>query len=239
MRGYLWIGLVFFVFCGNAMAVKLTPYISGSLQYDIVFAHYGMRSATSSGWLHDFGCWGSQFDVGVKGKDLTVYFGYHYSSSPLYTEWEHWFNESAFRAYTGINENSWREKRYLLGSRWTMNSEGHYTVQPAVGVALTYGISRLEWDYIKLEQESTGEPVVVGSSRQLRHSRRNWGAMFEFGFLIHPLPHVDICTMAQVHRFESKYRDDHDPISQDHYVVIMPSMEISLQYLFPTLKIGE
>lgn len=239
MSGKLWVLLISVVLFGDSFAMHLRPYISGSVQYDVVFAHYGLRSATSSGWLHDFGCWGSQFDIGVKGKDLSVYFGYHYSASPMYGDMEHWYRDGYFYAASGINRNAWREKRYVLGSRWTMDSQGTFPVKPCVGIAVSYGNSRLDWNYLQVNSNLMDEPYVSGAYHHLRHSTWNLGTMIEFGFQIHAASMLDISIMTQAHRFESDFGEDFNTDTQDRYVVIMPSIQIGLQYLFPVMRIGE
>lgn len=120
-----------------------------------------------------------------------------------------------------------------------MNAAGSFPVKPAVGFALSYGESRLIWNYFKMQSESIDGPVITDSRYQLRHSKDNLGTMLEFGFLIRTTNSIELSIMTQVHRFESDFGDDHNEDTQDRYVVLMPSMQISMQYLFPFLSLGK
>ena len=101
----------------HAQAASL--FVSGALQYDVVFPHYNLTSLTQSGWLHDYGCWGSQFTAGLTGPDVSVYLGYQRVASSMYNESYSWQRDGDKHYYADLS-NSWREARMLFGAQWHM-----------------------------------------------------------------------------------------------------------------------
>ena len=195
---------------GPAAAVQL--YVGAALQYDVAFPHYSLSSLTESGWIHDFGCWGSETTFGLAWPAFSVYAGYHFVSSSIYVE------------LVPPRHSSWREQRFILGARWHMNGNGDYPVKPTVGAAVTYGESTLLWD----NQAEEFEHLTLRKSK-------NVGEMIEFGFLIRLNSMVDLTIMAQGHRFEPDFDADGDDFSPDHYVVLMPGWQIGTRIRFPDL----
>ena len=213
MRHLALLTVIGLLLCCSTTARAVQPFIGTALQYDVAFPHYDLSSLTQSGWLHDFGCWGSETTVGLAWPAYTVYAGYHFSSSSVYGEWG------------PERRSSWREKRVLLGIRRHLNWQSDYVVLPTIGAALSYGESTLMWNVLTDDAESS----------TLRKSK-NMGVMVEFGFLIRASSAMDVSIMAQGHRFEPHFGDDGNEAMPDHYVVLMPGWQIGMRVRFPDLK---
>jgi hypothetical protein len=196
----------------SLFAAEWSPYVGAALQYDLVIPIYGVTSATNSGYLHEFASWGSQFEVGTSTKDISIYGAYHFSASPDYGE------------HDGYTRSSWKEKRALLGARWLMNGSGNFPVKPVVGMALSYGKSRLGW--------------VVAGRNLSRYSQNNLGVMLEFGLLIRTHSPLEFVCMAQTHRIETGFGNDHYSSTVDHFTVTIPSIQLGIHYVLPSFHLG-
>jgi hypothetical protein len=232
MRGILVRFICLLLIPMAAFAAKWTPYVGGALQYDIAFAHYNMKSLAKSGMLHDFGCWGSQYEVGLSSADFSVYGGYHFSTSPVYVREYGIFvrNGDLHQIQSLVEENAWKEKRVLLGFRWLMNGSGSFPVKPVVGFALSYGKSRLTWT--ETVREYPGKELVSREDVS-RTSAYNIGEMIEFGMLIRTKSPLEITVLAQGHRFETNFGEAIPYAPSSRYVVLLPSVQIGLRYRIP------
>jgi hypothetical protein len=202
-----------FLIMHSVQAREWTPVLSGALQYDVVFPHFGTGSSFNSGWEGYNGRWGSTFDAEMRSQKYGIHVGYHYAGSPIFV-------------HSVGSVTAWLEKRLDLGVRW-YPIEQRYFVKPVLGLALTAGRSR------KLRYESPW----YGQFGASRKSKAYIGQLFEFGVSFgqdHPISAV---LMAQVHRFEADFGNDHDGSSGDYYVVIVPSWQIKLQYKLPKIRL--
>jgi len=238
MRGSLVVCIIIAMFPLALLGAQWSPYVGGSLNYDVAFAHYHMQSLTQSGCLHDFGCWGSQFEVGMSSENFSVYGGYHASTSSLYGREEAMLlqDHTLDQVASEVEENAWKEQRGLLGVRWQMNGSGAFPVKPVIGFALTCGRSQLVWR--ETYRSYPGNQVMYGEDVS-RTSHYNLGTMLEFGMLIEPRFPAAFTVLAQFHRFESDFGNTVPYVPANRYVVILPSVQLGMRYVFPSLSIGK
>jgi hypothetical protein len=237
MRGSLLVCIIFFAAPFALFGAQWSPYVGGSLNYDVAFAHYHMQSLTESGCLHDFGCWGSQFEAGMSSANFSVYGAYHSSRSSVYGREYAMLLQGANldQVASEVEENAWDEQRALVGVRWHLNGNGDYPVKPVVGFALSYGRSQLIW---KETMRSYPSKTVMSVTDVSRTSRMNLGTMLEFGMLIETHMPVAFTVLAQFHRFESDFGNTVPYVPANRYVVILPSVQLGMRYVFPSFHLG-
>ena len=134
-----------------------------------------------------------------------------------------------------MEENSWREKRGIVGVRWLMNGADHAVVKPLVGAALTLGKSRLGWTQT---QRSYPAKTLMWQENSSRTSSLSIGQMIEFGFLIQTHSPLAITVLAQCHRYEADFGKSVPYVPADHYIVLLPGWQIGARYSFSGLSLG-